>query len=857
MKKIIPILLLFFVVSVSVISGIIFNDKLIGRSLDFPLTPVSYLNRNIFLRNFYSWWGSHNGGARNTFGAALIPVNSILYFPVFLGAGPWFTARYQMALTLFLAMFFFYLLAKRILDEYNIAEKYKVVLSILGGLFFTLNGYFFCELIFGSNVMYLTFSFIPLLLYSIISYHRTARKTLFFILSLLSLIIVSSTLQHLVLAYFLLIILSIVYKDIKLFLKLGICHFLFGFYWIIPLLYASSEIIGSEMAGDYAENLKISAPTFLEAVINKEYVFRRNIYNLALNKSFLIWAWLFNGFLLLIVSLSCLLKPKIFKKEHRKIISGFLIVFLMSLMLLTGARRPFGSVVLFLYNHFSVFNLYRSLQHYISFYVIGISVLFIFSGLFLLKKRKAFVFMLALLIFINALPWWYTLDLGTKNIASSNQVPSYFGQFYLTEGNKKMYGLNKLALDFGVLHLPPGFSVSFLAVGKNDFDFFTYRDLKIHSQGGDAGLAFGNKKFYSTDGQTPNLTDILNILEEKMYTESDFFNKNKNLFPFLNIRYFVLREDINPIFSKNANIFNIQNIRHAITQSDIFSSIKNEDFISIIKLKDQYFLPHFYTPKDLIKADKSLNDLPQVVSGLGEQIRSAIYLNEQNKDNLQKINQSPDIISNTPVLEFKRINPTKYKVVVHQAKEDFPLVFTESFHRNWEVYISSPTLPIQNLNLNNLLSSYKVSDENREEQVAKEELEHYIESDWISALGNSFISKNFQDTIQNENLSRGHIWDTWLRKPAITQENHWLANGYVNSWWIALDKIKKSGEYIQNPDGSIDFELIIEFWPQRLICLGFIVSGLVLFGCLGHLGYRRFKKRKRRDSALANETGAV
>ena len=131
-----------------------------------------------------------------------------------------------------------------------------------------------------------------------------------------------------------------------------------------------------------------------------------------------------------------------------------------------------------------------------------------------------------------------------------------------------------------------------------------------------------------------------------------------------------------------------------------------------------------------------------------------------------------------------------------------------------------------------------------------------------------FISKNFQGTIQNNNLPKGKFYETWLagklgeKNNGITQkifslvqnnsikqlpeENHLTANGYANSWLIETDKICSQTDFcVKNPDGTYDFELVVEFWSQRLFYIGLFVSGITLFGCLGYLMYDILKKRGR------------
>jgi hypothetical protein len=171
----------------------------------------------------------------------------------------------------------------------------------------------------------------------------------------------------------------------------------------------------------------------------------------------------------------------------------------------------------------------------------------------------------------------------------------------------------------------------------------------------------------------------------------------------------------------------------------------------------------------------------------------------------------------TPKLEYRQINPTKYVVNVLGAKESFPLIFSESFHPDWKIYVQ-PELAGQG--------------------------------------AGKFISENNQGTIQNENLAGGRFYDLLFRKPVL-DDKHLLINGFANAWWIDINEIKnqksKIKSYIENPDGSIDFELIIEFEPQKYFYLGLGISGATFLGCLGYLGYDWKKRRNLKLQAPNNK----
>jgi len=95
-------------------------------------------------------------------------------------------------------------------------------------------------------------------------------------------------------------------------------------------------------------------------------------------------------------------------------------------------------------------------------------------------------------------------------------------------------------------------------------------------------------------------------------------------------------------------------------------------------------------------------------------------------------------------------------------------------------------------------------------------------------------------------MSGGQIWETWF-KEYLPDNNHFQANGFANSWWLDIEELKEKNQIIQNKDGTYDFEVILEFWPQRLFYIGLIVSIITLLGCLGYLGRYYYNKRKQNN----------
>jgi hypothetical protein len=133
--------------------------------------------------------------------------------------------------------------------------------------------------------------------------------------------------------------------------------------------------------------------------------------------------------------------------------------------------------------------------------------------------------------------------------------------------------------------------------------------------------------------------------------------------------------------------------------------------------------------------------------------------------------------------------------------------------------------------------------------------------DYTEKYNVDFISKNYQGTIQNDNLPNGNFRETWFKKP-LSKENHLMANGYANSWIIDTNKVcEAQSEKLpsdnsfctKNSDGSYDFEIVVEFWPQRLYYLGLIISGTTLVLCLGYFGWVFVKRRKEKGVTASEE----
>lgn len=143
-----------------------------------------------------------------------------------------------------------------------------------------------------------------------------------------------------------------------------------------------------------------------------------------------------------------------------------------------------------------------------------------------------------------------------------------------------------------------------------------------------------------------------------------------------------------------------------------------------------------------------------------------VILNYLNMENLSKLHEKSSRNSYSPTITFQKIDSTKYKVHVDNTTEPFFLVFSESYSPQWKAYIN----------------------------------ENGDETNWFEV----FYPKSISD------------------------DKHFLVNGYANAWYIDPNGI--------NSEDNNGITMTLYFWPQSIFYIGMIISGLTFVVCLVYLG---------------------
>ncbi len=556
----------------------------------------------------------------------------------------------------------------------------------------------------------------------------------------------------------------------------------------------------------------------------------------------------------------------------------FFSLFLLFITMSSGTRAgSLGAVNKILFDNLFIFKAFRNPVEKIGIYLSLLFTIIIFLSLVSIRRKRFFNIVLALLLIPMLYSSYFVI---TGRILSTAKAERLHDNYDIKPPAEYFDFISKVdaqKLDKRFLILPLGR----LEMATHNWEY-GYNGRELFN-------SFSNKTMVSS--ATWFALQDLTIRLVYNAKNCDELKKGAYIMGIKNIFYF---KDIDITTLVNQKLSPYEKAK-CISPPDQWKCNEIYCELALNSNDDSFFLPHFYISQGSVITNRSVEDFPSILSGNDRQIRSAIFFREQNAEKdkiLSKIsdknpaskNQTQSIQENNlPVLEFKKINPIKYRIQIHNAKGNIPLVFLEGFDKGWKIYLNqNANLKMKNDNLKLKIDNYKILNGNNEDQATASELQNYINSGFVTTLGDlrektiehkkwedpekpdghgasgkekldyvekyniDFISKNFQGTIQNDNLPDGKFYETWFQTPIENNDNHLIANGYANSWVIDTEKIcgldsrlrgNDNISCVRNPDGSYDFEIIVEFWPQRLFYLGIGISGMTLLACLGYLGY--------------------
>ena len=665
-------------------------------------------------------------------------------------------------------------------------------------------------------------------------------------------------------------------NDVVYILKIFFIVLLINGWWLIDYLRNFSatyetvkkSVVGSFMKAVWQNNPFLAAGNILSYLRNETFSDNLNFYPKYLHvmheSVYFTPYFILIGFFITLIAITPLLKNP--KKYYI-----FVFLYLFGIYLSIGYAFPFPKLKFWFLENLPVNLIFQSNSPFLIIIIVSESILFgvgliiiygfiknkfgIISGIIL------FSFMMFISCIIYPFPLWYPntivgnmhIDYQGKKISTQVKIPYYYNYA------KKLF--DKTKNDYNILILPL---------------FFPNANFNWHYGyigGMYFGLLYGRNVII-----TPNLHYPQSIILVSMQNYG--YPDLPVLSGMLSTRYIILQNDVilskinaigNPIYRglyHHLKYLSKRDLHGMLDASKGIKLVKRFGKLDIYKLSNKYFLLRVWTPNKLIfiNHELKLHDLDDYMVPIMMQnsfkVRTAVFsklISQNQKLEKLKNNELNNImnkysrqysltdktmvipsfnkvlkISETakkiiaPTIEFKEINPSKYAVIIHNAKSSFPLIFNLMYLKGWKLY---PQI-------------YPKNGENNYHNAGG--MLKYGNKD-ITFLGKKFISQNINGTIQNNNIPNSHILETLFEK-SLPSKYHFVANGYANSWWINLNYIKKLGPqyYKVNKNGTIDFKLIIDYWPQRLFYIGIIISGttFILFGL--YLIYDAVKKRKTR-----------
>lgn len=505
--------------------------------------------------------------------------------------------------------------------------------------------------------------------------------------------------------------------------------------------------------------------------------------------------FIFLTFIIPIVSFYSLLIDNYNTKE-KKMISGIALLSLITLFILSGTNTPFGVINLWLFENIPIGFIFRY-----NYEKLGVILAFTYSLLIgfclnyiLTIKKRIYVFITIIFILdiVIAFPFWT----GDVIYPGGNTIPSYRidipYEYYLAEDYLKKTDQD----DFRLLHLPglvpPAYRWKSGYVGTDFIDQYFFPNKGIIG-----GAWTGNP--ISDDFQKA----IIDAVKE---------NNTKQIINSLNlanIKYIIVHTDFNRDYSFTQSPYSYRSIFNDSKDIPLIKSIGGLD----IYRNNKWAYYGVYKATNITLLDGKLDAMFDIHGD-----KSVIISNKMNENKTYKLCQ--DILYKVPIntnqnffnnpsyfivaknkekseedssnlVSVEHINPIELKLVLTNGTDPFFLVFSETYNPNWKLYF------------NDNKYDYKGN----------------VRTNYIAGI-------------------------LYLFGKPLSEDHHFIANGYGNGWLINPSELDKNG------DGT--FGVDIFFLPQSYFYIGSLVSISTIIICIFWLFLVLVNKKFMADEGVLN-----
>jgi hypothetical protein len=484
---------------------------------------------------------------------------------------------------------------------------------------------------------------------------------------------------------------------------------------------------------------------------------------------------------------------------------------LVSLFIAKGILPPFSFAgeVFFTFHQYMV-RLFRNMTYFHILVMLPLSLVVAFGvdSAFNFRKKHFIGYLLIIIVWIigaiHITPFVYGIH-KDKNVKIVNVIPEYYidAAAYI-KADKGMGRVNSI----------PTFSTSNVFVAY-DWEN-TFSGVQPFDRLSDRSV-FNPMKSTGNVRLDPALNIILHPTHSNISPEAWRF-----LLSIGNVEFVTFHKDAsfytyNKVVPDATNGLSIDKIFEFIDNDQSLVWERSFGQIELYRVKDERYLPIFYVPDSVMFKSGDLKGFISDNKNFDtDSKRPAIFFTNQIKD-FSFISLLNNESSNDIVLEIKKINPTKYRVIAKNIKNSFPMVFSENFDAHWRVDLVNNT------------SKHLLIDNN----------------------SSGFVSKNYNGVIQNENLLNGSIFEIELssiwplsefvsyKTMQLESNLHKIVNGYANSWIVNVDEIcadiSTTTFCSVDEDGLYSIEMVVSYNKQLLryigtaLLLAFIVAILLYY----------------------------
>jgi hypothetical protein len=171
---------------------------------------------------------------------------------------------------------------------------------------------------------------------------------------------------------------------------------------------------------------------------------------------------------------------------------------------------------------------------------------------------------------------------------------------------------------------------------------------------------------------------------------------------------------------------------------------------------------------------------------------------------------------------------------VHKFDSNFIINFSEKFHDKWKLYVVKPHGKKISSISNRITARNARVDSVVDYKADPKIIETFLQKGLLNFQPGShkkdFISKAFYNSVQNDNLPKGMIYET-MGKTSLPEIYHLTSNSFSNAWLIDANFIKKNfpKKIVKASESDYDVGFIIEFSNKKLFIVSLAVSGSFLF----------------------------